>query len=261
MKIVIVPVDFSETSLNAAGYAARLLTGHHGVTMILFHLCHSAAAAETAETNLDTLREGLMAKHPVKMSVLVKQGDDFIDELEKEAQSKNADLIVMGITGRSALAQVFIGSNTLKMAERKVCPVLIVQENAAYREITNVMLASDMENTYYSTPAEPIKKFLKTFSPNLHIVNVNSDHYVALSEAYEREKNALKDIFAGFNPEFYFIRLFDLEDAINLFATEKNIDLIIAIQKDHSLIKKIFKQSHTKNLTYHSSVPVLVVHE
>ncbi|MBS1654750.1 MAG: universal stress protein, partial [Bacteroidetes bacterium] len=35
MKTVIVPVDFSETSLNAARYAVQLLTGHYGVNMIL----------------------------------------------------------------------------------------------------------------------------------------------------------------------------------------------------------------------------------
>ena len=37
MNTVIVPVDFSETSLHAAKYAAQLLTGHYGVTMVLYH--------------------------------------------------------------------------------------------------------------------------------------------------------------------------------------------------------------------------------
>ena len=37
MKTVIVPIDFSETSLHAAAYAAELLKGHYGVTMLLYH--------------------------------------------------------------------------------------------------------------------------------------------------------------------------------------------------------------------------------
>ena len=43
MNTVIVPVDFSETSLHAARYAARLLTGHYGVTIILYHSYSKAA--------------------------------------------------------------------------------------------------------------------------------------------------------------------------------------------------------------------------
>ncbi len=38
MKTVIIPVDFSETSLNAARYGAGLLTGQPGTTVILYNM-------------------------------------------------------------------------------------------------------------------------------------------------------------------------------------------------------------------------------
>ena len=68
-------------------------------------------------------------------------------------------------------------------------------------------------------------------------------------------------MFAEFNPEFYFLRLYDVEDAINQFAGDKNIDLIITINKEHSLVHKRFITGHTKKLAYQSTVPVFVVHE
>jgi hypothetical protein len=52
MNIVIVPVDFSETSMNAARYAAQLLVGHYGVTMLLYH--HYSKQPEEQESH-DTL--------------------------------------------------------------------------------------------------------------------------------------------------------------------------------------------------------------
>ena len=85
------------------------------------------------------------------------------------------------------------------------------------------MLASDFKNVYYTTPAEPIKAFLKTFKPALHIVNVNSEHYIAISEQYEKEKQAFVDHFAEFNPEFYFLRLYDVEEGLNLLAEAKKL--------------------------------------
>ena len=261
MDTVIVPVDFSSTSMHAAKFAAKLLVGHYGVNMLLYHSYSKASEAAEAEKKLLALQTELMQDNIVKIDILAHQEDDFVAGLERAARHRRADLVIMGITGKSALAQVFFGSNTLKMVETKACPVLIVPEKAPFSDIKQVMLTSDFKNTQNSTPSGPIKDFLNVFKPTLHIVNVDKDHYISLTGNYEKEKQELRQMFAEFNPEFYFMRLFDVQEAINLFADEMNIDLIIAIQKNHSFIEKMLKGSHTKSLTYHSKVPILVMHE
>ncbi|HMU08395.1 MAG TPA: universal stress protein [Ferruginibacter sp.] len=261
MNTVIVPVDFSETSLNAARYAARLLTGHYGVNMVLYHSYSKTSEAEKATAELESLKEALMKEHIVKIEVLAHEESDFVDGLEKAARHRRADLVIMGITGKSALAQVFFGSNTLKMAERKVCPVLIVPQDAVFKPLKNVMLTSDFKSTVETTPSAPIKDFLDIFNPQLHVVNVDKDHYISLTEDYEKEKQELKQMFADYKPEFYFMRLYDVDEAINLFAESRNIDLIIVIQKNHSFIGKLLSGSRTKTLSYHSKMPILVMHE
>ena len=261
MKTVIVPIDFSETSFNAARYAAQLLTGHYGVDMILYHMYEKTSQGDEATQNLEKLKKDLLQKGIVKISIYSEKGDDLIDELEKLARHREADLIIMGITGRSSIGKLFVGSNTIKMIEKKVCPVLIIPPKAEYREIKNVLLTSDMQNVGVATPSAPIKRILKTFHPNLHIINVSSEHYVALTEEYQKERAKLKEIFADFNPEFYFLGWYDVDEAINRFAHDKKIDFIIIIPREHSLIDKMFGHSHTKQLVYHSDIPVLAVHE
>ena len=261
MKTVIVPVDFSETSLNAARYATNLLTGHYGVEMILYHMYEKASQAAETDENLQSLKEELMETGIVKIKMLTEQGDDFIDELEKLARHQEADLIIMGITGRSTIGQALIGSNTLEIVAKKVCPVLIVPPGATFKDVKNVLLTSDFKNVYVSTPSVPIKKILKTFQPNLHIINVDSEHYVALTEEYQAERAKLKEIFEDFNPEFYFLGWYDVDEAINQFAHDKNIDFIITIPRDRSLTEKMFKTAKTKKLVYHSAIPVLAVPE
>ncbi len=262
MNTVIVPVDFSETSLNAAKYAAQLLVGHYGVTLLLYHHYSKASEEQEAESTLMGLKQQLNEKFAVNIDVLNHKGDDFIEDLERAVRHRRPELVIMGITGRSPLGQVLIGSNTLKFAETRACPVLIVPEQAAYREVKNVMLASDFKNVFNTTPSAPIKDFLQTFRPQFHVVNVDPEHYVSISEAYQKEKADFEEMFREFNPEFYFMRLFDIDEALNMFAKEKNIDLIIAIQKQHSFFEKMFKKTGTtKKLSYQSEVPVLVVHE
>jgi nucleotide-binding universal stress UspA family protein len=261
MNTVIVPIDFSPTSLHAAKYAAQLLSGHYGVTMVLYHSYSKAGEAKQIESDLEDLKTKLMNDNVVKMEVLAHHEDDFVAGLERAARHRAADLVIMGITGKSSLAQVFFGSNTLKMAETKVCPVLIVPESAPFVPIKNVMLTSDFKKTFNTTPSVPIKAFLDAFHPQLHIVNVDEDHFISLTEEYEKEKQDLKKLFADYKPEFYFMRLYDVDEALNLFAETRNIDMIIVVQKDKSFIERFFKSSRTKKLTYHSKMPILVVHE
>ena len=261
MNTVIIPVDFSETSLNAARYAAQLLAGQKNVNIILYHSFTKPVEAEHANGAIESIKTELTKDHDLQIETLAFEEPDFVDGLEKTARHRHADLIIMGITGKSALAQVFFGSNTLKMAERKVCPVLIVPESATFSKLKNVMLTSDFKNTVESTPSGLIKGFLDTFKPQLHIVNVDNEHYISLTENYETEKQELKKMFADYNPEFYFMRLFDVDEAINLFAESRNIDMIIAIQKNHSFIGKLLSSSRTKRLSFHSKMPILVMHE
>ena len=261
MTTVIVPVDFSQTSLNAARYAAQLLTGQKNVSIILYHSYTKPVEAEHAKAAVENIKTELITDRDLQIEALAFEEPDFVDGLEKTARHRHADLIIMGITGKSALTQVFFGSNTLKMAERKVCPVLIVPESATFSKLKNVMLTSDFKNTLESTPSGLIKDFLDAFKPQLHIVNVDNEHYISLTENYEAEKRELKNMFADYNPEFYFMRLFDVDEAINLFAESRNIDLIIAIQKNRSFIGKLLSGSRTKTLTYHSKLPIMIMHE
>jgi len=260
MNTVIVPIDFSDTSLNAAHYAAKLLNGYDGIELILYNMFESDNEEELANEDLGNLKRNLAEVTSVNISLFAERGDDFVEELEKFARHRGADLVVMGITGRSAIAQKFIGSNALKMAESKAAPVLIVPASCQYKEIKSVMLTSDFKDVMRSTPSVPIKKVLQIFKPALHVVNVNEDIYIEISEDSEAEKQKLAEMFSEFNPDFYFLKLFDVEEALTQFASDKNIDLIITIQKEHSKIYRFFK-SHTKNLAYQSTIPVMVVHE
>ncbi len=261
MNTVIVPVDFSETSINAAKFAAQFLTGHYGVNLVLYHSYTKESERDGVMSNLEELKSRLQKDSPVNMEVAAYCESDFVQGLEKTARHKRANLVIMGITGRSALGQMFFGSNTLKMAETKACPVLIVPEHATFSQMKNVMLASDFKDTLNTTPSVPIKEFLTVFRPQLHVVNVDKDHYVSLTEKYESEKQDMRKLLGEFNPEFYFMRIFDIDEALELFAKDRDIDLIIAVQKNHSFMDKLFKTSRTKKLSYHSRMPILVIHE
>jgi hypothetical protein len=76
---------------------------------------------------------------------------------------------------------------------------------------------------------------------------------------YKREKAKLETLLQGYNPEFYFIRLFDFIDAANQFVADKEIDMILTFPRKHSFLSNVFKTTYTKKLAYHSHVPIVAI--
>ena len=275
MKKFLVPTDFSETSKNAARYAVELAQDDPETTIILYNTYYKLSPGsdgslltESDEDRKKVLNQALrnleIELHEistVRIEYVAEEGSSLVDSIERYVRYNGINFVIMGITGATKLEQVFIGSNALNMARQGICPVIIVPPNAKFKKIQNVMLLSDFKNVKSTTPVAQIKQILDSFKPNLHIVNVDSEHYIQLTEDYKRERDWMEKTFEDYKPEFYFIRLYDFLDATSNFTVDQNIDLIVTVPRKHSFLSGLYKTSHTKKLAYHSHIPVAAIHE
>lgn len=275
MKKFLVPTDFSDTSKNAARYAVELAQDDPQTTIILYNaydkLAPGADGSPLTETDEDrrkvleqalaNLEIELHEISTVRIEYVAEEGGSLVESIERYVRYNAIDAVIMGITGSTRLEQIFFGSNALNMARQGVCPVIIVPPKANFRKIQNVMLLSDFKNVKSTTPVAQIKKLLDIFKPNFHIVNVDAEHHVQLTEEYKRERDWMEKTFTEYKPEFYFIRMYDFLEAIDAFTADHNIDLIVTVPRKHSFLTGLYKTSHTKKLAYHSHVPVAAIHE
>jgi hypothetical protein len=238
-----------------------MLMGQPDTCLLLYHVFDKALDSEVSEESLDRLKKELREKGDVRVDCRCEESSDFIGSLDRLARHIDAQLIVMGITGKSKIEQMFFGSNTLKMAEKNPCPVLIIPPTALYSGVKNVVLTSDLKDVQVTIPYVPIKKVLSLFQPALHIINVNSEHYVSLTEEYLGQRSHLLEMFQEFNPEFYFIGTYDFQETVNQFVHDKNIDMLVTIPRNRSMFSSVFKSSHTKKLVYETAIPILAAHE
>lgn len=275
MKKLLVPTDFSDTAKNAARYAVQLASTVAGSTVILYNIYDKLAVGSDGSplTESDDDRKIILNQALANLEIelhelanvdiryVAEEGNSLVENVDRYARHNGIDIVIMGITGATRLEQIFIGSNALNMARQGSCPVIIVPPKASFKEIKNVVLASDFKNVATTTPFAQIKSVLDIFKPQLHIVNVDSEHYVELTQEYKHERAQLESSFKEYNPEFYFIRLYDFLDAISNFTIDKNIDLIVTVPRKQSFLSSLFKTSNTKKLAYHSHVPIVAVHE
>ena len=257
---IIIPLDFSQTSLNAAHYAANMYRDRNDVTLILYHFYVHGEDTEIANEYLTSLKDELN-QYGTPVETQLESGEKFIDSLAAFGHAKRAYMIVMGLTGKTPMAQRFSGSNTLLMSEKEVCPVLIIPENVTFNGFNHALVTSEMKYVEETPCLLTIKRVLAYFKPTLHILNVDPKHYLELTEEYRAEKDKMEELMKEFDPSFYFMDLYDFHESVDTFATDNNIDLIIIAPKYHDFFGKLFKTLHTKKLIYHAKVPVLAVHE
>lgn len=268
MKKFLVPIDFSDTSINAAKYAVALTRNIPGAEITLFHV-YSRLSFSTLTSKDEGSRQKISESELNEVKTKISEGNDniscvaeegsFVENICDFAMGNFIDMVIMGITGSSRITQVFMGTNTLNVIRNINCPVMIVPAEAKYTGLKKVVFTSDFQDVARTTPFASLKKILDTFKPELEILNVDSEHYVELTPEFKIEREAMEDKLGTYSPEFSFLRSYDFLEGISSFVETRNIDAIVTVPRRHSFLSQLFKTSHTKKLAYHSSVPIIAV--
>lgn len=270
MKSFLVPVDFSDTSVNAAEYAVALTKDIPGANIILYNVYSRISFASLTEKEegsrkmitdqeLEDLKTKLSPGTNVNISIESEEGY-FIETIQRYVLGNHIDMVIMGITGSSRITQVFMGTNTLNVIRNISTPVMIIPPDAKFKGLKQVLFASDFKDVARTTPFQALKNILDTFKPKLEILNVDSEHYIELTDEFKIERESMEDKLGSYNPEFSFLRAYDFLEGINRFVDAKNIDAIITVPRKHGYLSQLFKTSHTKKLAYHSHVPTIAIH-
>lgn len=255
---VIVPVDFSDFSVNAAEFAAQMIQGRFGHTLILYHVYQDESEFVLANGNLEWLKGKFALKYEVHIENRIEQGDDLINCLTRIIRSEEVDLVVMTVTDRS---KIVAESFSLQMIAQSICPVLVIPPGFTYKQVKNVALACDFKKVQQMIPIVPVKKILQILRPSLYIVNVNSKADPERDEMILEQKEALEDIFAEYRPEFHFLTTTGFHESLRQFIADKKIDLVLTFPRKHSFFTYLLKGANTRKLVYEAEVPVLAAHE
>ena len=276
MKTIIVPTDFSPTSINAANFAANMAIAIDAEILLLnvfnIPLAYSGDVPlmllsvedlkKASLEQLELLKEKMTKSSSGKVTIKVQsQMGNTVDELEILCNQIKPFAVVMGAKGTSGIEKVLFGSTALTAIRHLTYPVMCIPDGIEYgKGIKKIGFACDFEHVAETTPVHYIKEIVKEFNAELHILNVDyKDRH--FSPAARQESFLLHEMFKDLNPEYHYINDDDVEFGIYVFAIENNLDLIIAIPKKHKLLEGIFKPARTRQLISKSQVPVMCVHE
>ena len=140
---ILIPVDFSEASLEGLEYAIQLGESFGAELIVLFvvePLYQAADMGLLLEEHQRLGREDLrqlglrLTDRSVKFRAVLRTGRPH-QVIIDEARKQHVDMIVMATHGRSGISHLIMGSVAEKVVSAAGCPVLTVRPNKPARTL------------------------------------------------------------------------------------------------------------------------------
>jgi len=285
---ILVPIDFSDYSVNACRYAIGLadrLKAEIKLLHVYYNpIINSMPLTDTyyyqvnmdeiireievrAKENMENFYNDLMEKVERDHIEGVKIDYELIsgiasDEIIAKSEEYQPEVIIIGTRGQGERENDLIGSVTAKIIENTQRPVLVIPEDSIYQGIAtiNIMYTTDFDESDYKA----IKKLMSIVAPfdiRLYCVHIGTaDSNVWDKVKMDNLKTKLKEQYGDYEVECSIIEEEDFLKGIQEFVRKKNIDIISMVTHKRGIISKLFNPSKAKKVLFHTNIPFLVFH-
>lgn len=268
IKKILVPVDLSETSLNALETAIVLAKKHNAVLQLLNvaeqlpdPADNNRLAIFPNDINQDVLNAligTIIHVSNIQPQLIRKQGH-VTGIIITTSVHEQTDLVIMGTHGASGVREGFIGSNTYGVIKHSSCPVLTIPPERKFTSFKNVMF-----------PIRPVNGALKRFDVVSHFMDAGSSLGI-MGLSYQRMQNdtgILDKIAEEIREEAAQSQISvttawgegaSVSENILGFSQRSRPDLIVLTSALDAIVKPNFIGPHTQKLINNSRVPLLSI--
>ncbi|HYV95719.1 MAG TPA: universal stress protein [Chitinophagales bacterium] len=277
IKKILVPTDFSEISLHALNYAARIAKLENS-EIIMLHVFESYTQntmlnmridfTEIVERGVEEKFKEIKAKNPDLEGVTIHSRvvvGKIHAEIDNTAAQENVKLIVMGTHGVSGVTNIgkfIIGSNAYRTIQNAPCPIITLREVPHRREIKNIVVPLDSTRDSLKKMDIAIRwgKFLKA---KIHVVAVTA-FFEELKGSVKHIEEKLHDVENKLKQEdieyeSQIIRHHSPSDSVLEYAYKIHADLIIIVTGQEAQWSEMLFGSSARNVISDSSIPVLSI--
>lgn len=211
--------------------------------------------------------EDLKKREGISFEAIVQEGTAS-DKIAEIAEKKNADLVVIGRAGLSAIEKLFMGSVTNRVLRSSTVPVLVIKKKEGKPQFRKILVPTD-----FSDQEEAERDYAWKLAKELDASELTLLHVLELHD-YEFSPKALDDMFETVLRRLKKRKKREKEDfkvsedvyrAINAslgivdYAETHGFDLIVISTCVQSKLERFFLGSTTEKVISHSYIPVLVI--
>jgi nucleotide-binding universal stress UspA family protein len=267
MRKIIVPVDFSSSSVKSVENAVRIaekVEGEIGIVHVnkvksfasIFGGHTTSESVGVVEKNMESLLQGIDFKG-VKVTHTLRTGN-VAKEVVQYAEESNAYLIIIGTHGESGHNESWMGGNAYKIINSAPCPVLNLPDTAKPFDLKKIVTPIDTTiTTRHKIPFTA--EFANLYKAEIHVLAVcvdESAEFVNRIDSYCYQVRKFLNQ-ANVPNEYEFVTGSNITQMTIDYAQKINADLIVTMT-DHDS-GNIFLSSHAQQLVTKSPIPVLTI--
>lgn len=283
---ILVPIDFSNYSLNACFFAIHL-SARLGAEVRLFHAFFNPMVdamtfpdTYTYQSNMAEIFQELdqnARKEMARFSQIlnryarkrnlenVKINTELVagqpgEEIDNVIKSFVPDIIVIGTRGHGEQANEVLGSVAARVIDNAGTPVLLVTQDARLKEeeVINVLYATNFDDSDL-TSIKSLVSVLSSYNIVIKCVHFNTGKgRIDNIEKMEEMKRRLSEQPENIQVECHIIESDDILKDLNNFIEKNNIDLISLTHRKRNLFYRLFNPSLAKKLLFQTKRPVFV---
>lgn len=285
---IIVPVDFSEHSIQACRMAFQLADSLDATVLILhtfldpyistgFQLTDAAnytssdsdihkQVEEEATRRLNnfcnTIRSDIKNGQlpPIAFSTEIKEGvpEEAITDYAKE---KAPLLIVMGTRGAGKKEKELIGSVTAEVLDSCRFPIFTVPEQLrfnAIHDITNVVFYASLDQTDILA-LDSLSRFLHGISLHVSIVSLPTKKILHPEKSLKQLQEYCTKHFHRFSVDTEQLHTDNLLLQLDRIEKKNAIDMVVVPNKKKNVFARLFNPGIAHRLLFNADIPMLVI--
>lgn len=267
---ILVPVDFSENSLNALQFAMELakksnakIFALHTYRLIQPSSDHAFAKGSSLKEELekaalkkfDEVEKKYFRESRIKYEFLLEIGFTA-GVIESILDTYSIDIIVMGTSGTTGMKDL-LGSTTSTIVKRVKTPVFVIPAEADFKGIRKITFASDYQEPDQPDSLKVVALFAKLFNANIEVLSINTA--VSVTSLEEEGKLLYDDYFKGMKLSYHFRTTKDIEEGIIDHLNKNETDVLVMVTKGHNFLERIFNKSITRSMVLHTHIPLLAI--
>lgn len=287
VRRILIPVDFSESSMNACNYAVGLAAKLKAEIKLLYSYFNPIVVTEpyieenTFQFQMDEIVRRIEPQAKEQMHNLIGQikensKKEGIEKLKvtyhldkgtpeeiilNYAETWKPGVIVMGTKGTGKGSFDYLGSVTKKIITKASVPVLVVPNNSLYRGINyigKILYATNFDDSDLKS-LRTLINLLSPFDVRLYCAHTGVEDDTAVNRAMLNNlKERFQNEYSGFQLHCDLIHNKDIVQGLEDYMEDKEIDLLALTTHKRGIIERLFNPSLAKQMLFHTHIPLLV---
>jgi nucleotide-binding universal stress UspA family protein len=270
---ILIPLDFSDISLEAVKHACSILKYSAGEIILLHvhkkrdaldfispeHEANDVLVTNFVSKKLEDLAEKIRKDDGLTVSTMIASGN-ITTEVMSVVESNKIDLIIMGTRGRDSDNNRFMGSNAYRVITKSKIPVIAVHSSYASPAYQSILIPIDTSE-HSRQKVDSAVYLAKKLRAQLLVVGLIGKG----EETYTYKMEVIMGQIQKLAKDKNVPCVTEIQTSANravstlAFCEKTNADLIVIMTDQHAEFSSIILGTYAHQLINESKVPVLCI--